>query len=96
MLNISVRATWSLSAPKGVEYSLEDSRLGHGIFTYAILEGLDGKADLTGDARITMSELKTYVEDKVPALARQYRMVQTPYTPRLEHYVDFEIASAFQ
>ncbi|MBD3385540.1 hypothetical protein GF407_11520 [candidate division KSB1 bacterium] len=81
---------------KGVEYSLEDSRLGHGIFTYAILEGLEGEADLTGDARITMSELKTYVEDKVPALARQYRMVQTPYTPRLEHYVDFEIASAFQ
>lgn len=80
---------------KGIEYSIEDRKLGHGLFTYALLEGLKGDADLTRDGRITMSELKTYVEDRVPSMARTYQMVQTPFTPRLERYVDFQIATSF-
>ena len=39
---------------------------GHGIFTYVILEGLSGKADLNGDGFISLSELSSYAEEKVP------------------------------
>ncbi|MGN0729977.1 caspase family protein [Treponema sp.] len=39
---------------------------GHGIFTYVILEGLSGKADSNRDGYISLLELSTYVEDKVP------------------------------
>ena len=39
---------------------------GHGIFTYVILEGLSGKADVNKDGFITLSELSSYAEEKVP------------------------------
>ena len=39
---------------------------GHGIFTYVILEGLAGKADLNKDGYVSLSELSQYAEDKVP------------------------------
>lgn len=39
---------------------------GHGIFTYVILEGLAGKADSNGDGFISLSELSSYAEEKVP------------------------------
>ena len=78
---------------KGIEYSLEDPRLGHGLFTYALLKGMEGEADLLKDGQITMSELKAYVENSVPLMARKFRRIQTPFTPRLERYADFVIAS---
>ena len=31
--------------------ALEDANLGHGLFTYAVAEGLDGKGELGGQAR---------------------------------------------
>lgn len=39
---------------------------GHGIFTYVILEGLSGKADINSDGYVSLSELSSYAEDKVP------------------------------
>ena len=45
--------------------------LKHGVFTYALLEALDGKAD-NGDKKITVNELKFYMEDRVPELTKQY------------------------
>lgn len=45
----------------------------HGLFTYAILEALEGKADGgVKDDKITANEIKTYVEDRVPELSEQY------------------------
>src|SRR5262249_29144313 len=38
---------------------------GHGVFTWALLEGLRGKADLNGDRLITAGELFGYVRDRV-------------------------------
>ncbi len=45
--------------------------LKHGVFTYALLEALDGKGD-NGDKKITVNELKFYMEDRVPELTKQY------------------------
>jgi len=54
--------------------------LGHGVFTYALLEGLDGKADLMRDQRIMLKELDTYVSERVSALTEglQVPVIHTP------------------
>jgi hypothetical protein len=61
-------------ASSGTEQvATEMSTLGHGLFTYAILAGLSGEADGNKDAKVTVSELKAYLEDRVIELSRQYR-----------------------
>jgi uncharacterized caspase-like protein len=52
------------------EVALEPADLGHGLFTYYLLEGLSGKADRNGDGVVTLSELYPYVEDQVERRAR--------------------------
>jgi peptidoglycan/xylan/chitin deacetylase (PgdA/CDA1 family)/uncharacterized caspase-like protein/predicted TPR repeat methyltransferase len=44
---------------------------GHSIFTWTLLQGLEGKADLDGDGAITATELATYVGPSVSSLSRQ-------------------------
>lgn len=53
------------------QFATEFNELKHGVFTYALLEALDGKAD-NGDKKITVNELKFYMEDRVPELTKQY------------------------
>jgi len=44
---------------------------GHSIFTWTLLQGLDGRADLNGDGVITATELAAYVAPAVSALSHQ-------------------------
>ncbi|HWZ42988.1 MAG TPA: polysaccharide deacetylase family protein [Candidatus Saccharimonadales bacterium] len=44
---------------------------GHSIFTWILLQGLDGRADLNGDGVITASELAAYVSPTVSSLSHQ-------------------------
>lgn len=44
---------------------------GHSIFTWTLLQGLDGKADLNGDGLVTGSELAAYVAPAVSRAAQQ-------------------------
>jgi peptidoglycan/xylan/chitin deacetylase (PgdA/CDA1 family) len=44
---------------------------GHSIFTWALMQGLDGQADLSGDGFITASELAAYVGPTVSSLSHQ-------------------------
>lgn len=44
---------------------------GHSIFTWTLLQGLEGKADLNGDGIITASELAAHVAPVVSTLSRQ-------------------------
>ncbi|HEX6224070.1 MAG TPA: caspase family protein [Chryseolinea sp.] len=53
------------------QLATEFEALKHGVFTYALLEALDGKAD-NGDSKITVNELKLYMEERVPELTKQY------------------------
>ena len=46
--------------------SMEGDEWGHGVFTFAILEGLNGKADLMKDGIIKIKELDTYISEQVP------------------------------
>jgi uncharacterized caspase-like protein len=60
-----------LTASRASEISEENSAYGHGVFTYYLLEGLEGKADLDGDGLITVDEAYTYVSQKVPEATGQ-------------------------
>jgi peptidoglycan/xylan/chitin deacetylase (PgdA/CDA1 family)/TolA-binding protein len=44
---------------------------GHSVFTWTLLQGLDGRADLNGDGFITATELAAYVAPAVSALSHQ-------------------------
>lgn len=54
------------------QFAAEFDELQHGTFTYALLEALDGKADLGGDGQVTINEIKLYMDDRVPELTTQY------------------------
>ncbi|MFK8044842.1 MAG: caspase family protein, partial [Crocinitomicaceae bacterium] len=68
--------TFFLTASQDVEYANESGDLKHGLFTYALLEVLEGDVKwLTGngqDNKITVNEMKTYVEERVPELSEKY------------------------
>jgi hypothetical protein len=54
------------------QYATEFDVLKHGTFTYALLEALEGKADLGDDGQVTVSEIRLYMEDRVPSLTEEY------------------------
>lgn len=60
------------------EKSWEYPEKKHGVFSYFLLEGLKGKADSGGDGYVTVSEVNSYVTQKVKAWAFQNRKQQTP------------------
>lgn len=57
-----------LSAADQNESSLEKDELGHGVFTYCLLEAVRGNADFDADGKVTFEELRTYVRDEVPKM----------------------------
>lgn len=59
-----------VSATTDKQLAAEMSELGHGVFTYVLLEGLKGKA---GAPKITVEGLIQYVKDKLPDLTEKYR-----------------------
>lgn len=52
----------------GKQFSLEKPEWGNGAFTKAVVEGLDGKADLFGDGAVTVTSLDAYVSNRVRRL----------------------------
>jgi peptidoglycan/xylan/chitin deacetylase (PgdA/CDA1 family)/tetratricopeptide (TPR) repeat protein len=60
-----------LTAGGGDEQVADNGPGGHSIFTWTLLQGLEGKADLDGDGAITATELAAYVGPSVSSLSRQ-------------------------
>ena len=60
-----------LTASDANEVSVEKDEIKHGVFTYYLLEGLRGKADVDGDGVITVDEIYRYVSEKVPQATGQ-------------------------
>jgi hypothetical protein len=60
-----------ITASSANEVSVEKDDLQHGVFTYYLLEGLRGKADLDRDSMITVDEAYRYVYDQVPRATGQ-------------------------
>jgi hypothetical protein len=60
-----------LTASGANEVSSEDEKLHHGVFTYFLLKGLQGKADTDKDGVITVDEAYGYVSRHVPQATGQ-------------------------
>jgi len=60
-----------LTASRAGEVSEERDDLGHGVFTYYLLQGLKGKADFDADGLITVDEAYSYVSTHVPSATGQ-------------------------
>ncbi len=58
---------FSLTASRASERSFEtpDLKGGHGVFTYYVVEGMQGEADTSGDGIVTADELSEYVHTQV-------------------------------
>ncbi len=64
------------------EVSQEYPEFGHGVFTYYMLEGLEGKADYNNDYTVTINELMQYVEEQVK---RKTHGAQNPTRSQTEY-----------
>lgn len=64
------------------QFATEFAELGHGLFTYLLIKALQGDADgAPKDGKVTIYELKSYLDDQVPELTRQLKgKPQYPYT----------------
>jgi uncharacterized caspase-like protein len=78
-----------LSSSRASELSQESDEYGHGLFTWAIIQGMRGEADLVKDGMVTMKELDTYVSQTLPELTGG---AQHPTTSTPNGYVDFSVA----
>jgi uncharacterized caspase-like protein len=72
------------------EMSQEFEGMGHGVFTYYLLEGLEGKADENNDYTITINELMQYVEINVK---RKTHGAQNPTRSQTEYDKELTIAT---
>jgi peptidoglycan/xylan/chitin deacetylase (PgdA/CDA1 family)/uncharacterized caspase-like protein len=60
-----------LTAGGADEQVADNGPSGHSIFTWTLLQGLEGRADLNGDGYIMASELASYVGPTVASLSKQ-------------------------
>ena len=81
-----------LAAGAADELAFEDSTLGHGLFTYSVLDGLSGKADFDSDGFVTALELATYVKYAVATVANGRG--QHPWMQTIDGSPDFTISVA--
>ena len=81
-----------LAAAGSEQFATEFAELGHGVFTYALLQGIKGFADGgSKDGKITINELSAYLEDLVPELSQKYRG-ESQYPNRFGYGQDFPVA----
>ncbi len=67
-----------ITASRPTEVSMELDELQHGIFTYFLVQGLRGAADLNRDGIVTLQELYEYLEQQVSRKSREVGGNQHP------------------
>ena len=72
--------------------ALEDGSLGHGLFTYAMIEGLDGKGGVAARRELSTKELADYVLKRVDELAKSLNGEQEPQYFRGRDAADYVLA----
>jgi WD40 repeat protein len=72
----------------GRQVSVESEEWKNGAFTKAIVEGLDGKADLLKNGKITVSTLEAWIAERVKELSEG---TQTPTVAKPQTVPDFPI-----
>jgi peptidoglycan/xylan/chitin deacetylase (PgdA/CDA1 family)/uncharacterized caspase-like protein/TolA-binding protein len=72
LLEISKREARQMFTAGGADQQVADTGPnGHSVFTWTLLQALDGRADLNGDGVVTATELAAYVTPAVSALSHQ-------------------------
>jgi hypothetical protein len=72
-----------LAGTRPDQLAAELPSLGHGAFTYVVLEGLGGRADRDpADGRITASKILRYSLESLPAITTQLGITQVPVAYR--------------
>lgn len=91
------------AASSGREVSWQGGKWTRGLFTQALIEGIEGKADLLGKGKITVASLETYIAARVPDLFKEEiaqskearkegSTAQTPTVAKPQTIPDFTIA----
>jgi hypothetical protein len=63
-----------LAAAGSEQTAAEFESLGHGLFTYLLLEALSGRADgAPNDGKVTVYELRSYIDNLVPEYSLKYK-----------------------
>jgi WD40 repeat protein len=78
-----------MCSSRGQEVSREDAQLGHGFFTQALTEGLSGGADSNKDGKVYLTELDSYLFDRVKTLSEDR---QHPVTAKPASVVPFVVS----
>jgi len=72
-----------LTASGSEQFASEFSQLGHGSFTYCLLQAFKGDAN-AGDKKLTVKQLDAYLQTKVPEITQKYK--GTPQYPASYSY----------
>ena len=85
----TIRGVNIIGASAGAQFALESDKWNNGVFTAAVIEGLrDKKADWNTDNRISVSELKNYLSQRVSELTAG---AQKPSVVAFEQDQDFDL-----
>jgi uncharacterized caspase-like protein len=85
----TIRGVNIIGASAGAQFALESDKWNNGVFTASVIEGLrDKKADWNQDGRITVSELKNYLGQRVSELTAG---AQKPSVVAFEQDQDFDL-----
>ena len=87
-LNDAENGVVVFASSTGKQYSLEDKAWNNGAFTKALVEGIEGKADMMGNGKITVDGLSYYVSEQVKKLTGGK---QTPTGSKPDTITDFPI-----
>jgi hypothetical protein len=74
------------------QFAAEVKELGHGVFTYTLLQGLNGKAVGKGEA-VTVRKLMAYIEEQLPEITKKYKQ-EAQYPVVDSRGMDFPLAPA--
>ena len=58
--------------------NIKKQKYKHGIFSYFLMKGLEGNADINKDNKITNGELLSYMDDKISVQASSLGREQNP------------------
>jgi tetratricopeptide (TPR) repeat protein len=85
---------FSLTASRARESSFEHPELkgGHGVFTYYVVQGLEGEADTSGDGVVTADELQEYVHTQVREYTASLGRQQNPTSDKANYDPDMLLA----
>jgi uncharacterized caspase-like protein len=77
------------AASTGRQLSIESKDWGNGVFTYALLEALRGRADREHSGRVTITMLDSYISARVRQLTKGQ---QTPTSAKPTNVPDFPVS----